>query len=380
MATKTQLLCIAQRFAAVALLACLSSLAACKGSTRVTTHVEQIYDNLYVEIGTEAGATGKARFEGLPAFEKIGPVEITAQGGKTSVPLASVPLGKHEITVLFEGQGRGLLKNIASKTTFSFERKPLAPRLKLKPSPQAGAKTLRCKSDLCEGEIELPITPAGKLSVLLTDCEGCGVDVGGQKFSVGPEPSAALIDLTNVVGSSPATSIKSLNNMKIPLSVTREGQSTVLNAELLGTVVGAIVLRRVTEGPLVFAGDSPAPAPRSAAIVRKDAAAGVVLTTGPAKFVRDFDLIGVADAREGSLGSCGIYQKENDPSSKVEIKKLGLTFDITLFDRRSGKSVGRRTFRPQDGPCFEKHVAGAKSVTRKPADSEMKAWASSFLK
>ena len=109
------------------------------------------------------------------------------------MPLAAVPIGKHTITVTFEGKGRGLAKSVTGTTTFTFDRVAATPGLKLLPVAKAGARQLECKGELCDGT-KLPVTADAKLSVELGSCDGCTVELTGQKVAVKGEHTSAVFE------------------------------------------------------------------------------------------------------------------------------------------------------------------------------------------
>ena len=139
------------------------------------------------------------------------------------------------------------------------------------------------------------------------------------------------------------------------------------------------MLNRVTKGPVTFKKDKDVDEPRAAIIVRADANYGVVTRAGSAKRVRDYDLVGVATATYKDLGSCGTYKKEGT-DEKVEVKMQGLALDITMYDRRTGKSLGKKAFAPQKPDCHAELVAGTKTVLGRPSDDAIVKWAEGFLK
>ncbi|MBX3126237.1 MAG: hypothetical protein KF718_05950 [Polyangiaceae bacterium] len=364
------------------ILVVLVALLACKAKPRITTETTPVDDQLMVRIDVSPASAGTARLHGQAAFEGVGAIEVASDGtARALVPLADVPMGKHTITVTFTGPGKGLASTSEGKTTFTFDRTPIVPTLVLKPVAQPGATTLTCKGDLCAEGTSLAITSEAKLSVDLTSCDGCTVEVLGQKFAVTGDSTPALVDLIPVVGAAPVSELASLGYLKVPLKVrTKEGGVADSSADLLGSVIGAVVFNRVALGPLTFPGDGPAAdSPTSAIVVRRDVGYGVVTLVGDARVGSDIDLVGLAKASEHSLGSCGVYEHSNT-KERVNVAHKGLSYQVTLVDRRTGKTRGQRSFRPVNQGCHGQLVAGVKTVYSRPAASEIDTWARTFFR
>jgi len=252
--------------------------------------------------------------------------------------------------------------------------------LKFVPAKVEGALEVTCYGDFCDSGTRLPMTQDGALSVKLKDCEGCTVEIAGKSIEV-DEDKKVTIDLVNAIGDNDAKNVDSLQHLQIPVKTTppKGDAPEPKMLELLGSVPAAIVLNRVTNGPVKFKKDKDVDEPRAAIIVRADAEYGVVTRAGNAKRVRDFDLVGVATATYKDLGSCGTYKKEGT-EEKVEVKMKGLSLDITMYDRRTGKSLGKKAFAPKKPDCHSELVAGTKTVLGRPSDDDIVKWAEGFLK
>jgi hypothetical protein len=193
------------------------------------------------------------------------------------------------------------------------------------------------------------------------------------------EHTSAVFDLTNAVGGAPVREL-GITDMFIPFQVTgTDGATTEMKLGLLGATIGGIVLRRVAQGPVKFEGEPAAGPPHSAVIVRREVDYGVERVVGPATLVREIDLVGLATGTTRSLGSCGTYENSAD-KTRVNVAHLGLTFDVTMYDRRTAKTLGRRSFPPEDTGCGERLVVGAGNVTSFPSNDALDAWAKTFLR
>ena len=364
---------------AVVFLAAIASVTGCKAKVRILTETKQVNDSAIVKLTIDPSAAGIAHFSGSKAFEKVGDITVPSSGHvEVEVPLAGVPSQKQTIEVTFTGKGRGLASSYSGASTFTFEREEPSVRLKFAAAPKDGAFNVTCNGELCDSKL-LPITSEGVLSVTIKDCSGCAVEIGGQSVDVEDEAQKATFDLTRAIADASADGIDSLGYMKIPVKITpKDGEAPEPPMlELLGSVPTAIVLGRVSKGPVTFAKDKEVTTPRAAIIVRADAKYGVVTRAGEAKRIRDFDLVGVAVATEKSLGSCGIYKKESS-DEKVNVAHKGVTLDVTMYDRRTAKSLGKRSFAPEDHGCADKLVSD--SITSLPDDAKVATWAKSFLK
>jgi len=259
--------------------------------------------------------------------------------------------------------------------------KPVYVFPKLKPGKKDGGHEIRCNGDLCDKGTQLPLTPEGVLSVKITDCEGCSLTIAGKTIEVEDDKSVK-IDLLNALGDADPKSVDSISDLVLPVTVA-PAKGTAENPdqkiELLGSVVAAVILNRVTKGPLAFKKDKQIDEPRAAIIVRSDPRYGTVTRVGDAKRVRDYDLIGVADSTDKDLGSCGLYKKEGS-DEKVEVKMKGTSLDITMYDRRTGKSLGKKSFPPKKPDCHSELVAGTSYVLGRPSNDDIGEWAKGFFK
>jgi len=363
----------------VVFLAAIASVTACKARVRIVTETKQVSDRAVVTLTIDPPAAGIAHFSGSKAFEKVGDITVPSNGRvEVEVPLEGVPSKKQTIEVTFTGKGRGLAASYSGTSTFTFEREAPSVRLKFVAAPKDGAFDVSCQGELCDSGTRLPITSEALLSVKLNDCSGCAVEIGGKSLDVEEDGQKVTFDLTRAIADASADGVDSLGYLKIPVKITpKDGEAPEPPMlELLGSVPTAIVLGRVSKGPVAFAKDKEITTPRAAIIVRADAKYGVVTRAGDAKRIRDFDLVGVATATEKSLGSCGIYKKESS-GEKVNVAHKGVTLDVTMYERRTGKSLGKRAFAPEDRGCADKLVAD--SITSLPDDAKVATWAKSFL-
>jgi hypothetical protein len=360
-----------ERGAALLVLAALA-VAGCKGKVRVLTESKQVDGTLTVSLSVEPATAGVLRFSGNRAFEKLGDVAVPT-GGRVDVDVAidSARPGKQTVDVKFEGKGRGLASSTSGSSTFTFEPVDPVVRLKFAAVPKEGALPVSCRGELCAAGTRLPITRDGLLSVKLTDCTGCTVEISGHSIEV-EDDKETTIDLIKAITEADAKGLESLGYIGIPVKVTLpSGQAPEPPMlELLGSVPAAIVLTRVAKGPLAFPKDKDATTPRAAVIVREDVNInvnfGVVTQAGSAKRIRDFDLIGIAVATEQSLGPCG------------NVAHKGVSYAVTMYDRRTGKSLGKRTFGPENLACGDNLVSDV--IVSMPAASEVATWAKTFLK
>ena len=361
------------RFAAILLFTVLC-LTGCGTKSKVITESTQFGASLQVKINIEPPKPGSVTFKGLPAFEKLGAVPVTTSQLVLDVPLADVPKGKHSVTVIFEGEG----KKSPGEGTITFDRVAAAPSLRIAATPKPGAQDIPCKGELCATPTtRIPWSADLKLNVTLTDCAGCALDVGGQKVAIASASQAASIDLANALANAAGSEVKT--DMKIPFNVTLDGATTTMNLESLGSLLVAPLFGRITSGPVAFAGDTPSTTPKSAILLRKDAGYGVVRAVGTAAKVRDYDLVGIVTATTTSLGTCGVYEK-SDTKTKVNVAHKALNYDITMYDRRTAKNLGRRSFGAENRECGDTLVGGATEVMAWPSDTAMEAWAKSFFK
>ena len=364
----------------LAIVLSLVLLAGCTGEAKLVTEAKQVGQSLEVKVNVDPATKGTLQFKGNPAFEKLGVLQVEA--GRTlevSVPLAGVPRGKHQVTMEFVGEGRGLAKKVVANRTLAFERGAIEPTLRLVAVPKPGVPTITCKGALCGSGTRIPFGADAKIDVDLTECDGCEVVVGAQKIAVRGPHTVASIDLTSSIANAPGANLAGLSDMKIPFNITLEGQTSEVHFEALASVLAGSVLRRVAQGPLAFPEDTAGSAPKSVAIVRSEANRGVHRTVGTAARVRDYDLIGLATGSEVNLGTCGVYVNTVTKEKKI-LPHKGVSFDITMYDRRTGRTIGRRSFPPENTGCSQQYTGGASYGSSFPSEAAIEAWARSFLK
>ena len=212
------------------------------------------------------------------------------------------------------------------------------------------------------------------MNVDLSGCDGCTVDIGGQKIQVHDPQTNATIDLVNALGEA-----SNADFVKVPFKITgRDGQSTDAAFEL-NTVPSAIVFGLVTKGPLHFAGESAHGVAHSAIVVNADPGLGIISRVGKADHMRDFDLVGVATSTEKTIGKCA-YVKESDPTATpTNIDHVLMMSDITMYDRRLGTKVGHRSFQPTDTSCNGRLNSTATSTMNFVNPDQVDPWAKTFL-
>jgi hypothetical protein len=357
----------------------LIAVAGCKLKPQPMVIATQHGGVLNVELRTDPSGKGVWHFQGDPVFEALGAVE--ADGLKAiDVPLDKISVGKHTIRVTFDSKS-GRTDGTSGTGSFTFDRTAFTPSVKFKPLAKPDTMELTCEGNLCDSNTKLTVTPDGKLSAQIVGCNGCTLEIGGQKIAVNADPMSSLIDLANAVGSAKTSEIDDISHVHIPVKITSSEGTATENLEMLGSPLAAAVLRRVATGPLHFADDKPG-AVRSAVVVRREANYGTIAMAGPAERVHDFDLVGVATATPRKLGSCGTYTKEGDPTTRVTVDHWGISYDATMIDRRTGKSVGHRAFPPVNEACSERitFYGGTKAVVSEPDEKLVSAWAKTFLK
>jgi hypothetical protein len=343
------------------------------------TEATQLGTSLLVKVDVDPATSGTLTFKGNPGFEKLGPRKV--EPGQTlilNVPLSGMPTGKNSVAMHFEGQGKGLAKIVKADDTLTFDRKAAAPDLRLSPSAaKAGGATLPCGGSLC-GSTSLPFGADGKLYVDMGNCDGCTVEAGTQKITVKGDPFPAAIDMMSAIANMQVAGLNGYSDIKIPLKVTQGTDTGELTIDGKAAPLLAPILRRVAQGALLFAGETATAtgAPNAAVLVRKDVGY-LFRVVGTPSTMKDVDLVGVTTVIEKALGSCGVYEGTTT-KAKVNVSHTGLSYDITMYDRRTGKSVGRRTIQYEDKGCADTLVA--KTVTSFPNEDQVAAWAKGFLK
>lgn len=355
------------------------ALVACTGKVRLVTEAKQVGATLELKVDVNPSTSGTLTFKGQPAFEKLGPQKIEpGQPLSLSVPLAGVPAGKNAVALHFEGQGKGLAKTVKGDDTLTFDRKAATPEPWLVARPaKPGGTTLPCSGTIC-GSTSLPLGADGNLYVDIKRCDGCVIDAGGQKVTVKGDPSPAVLDITSAAANVQIAGLNGLSDAKIPLTITQGSDSGEQAIEGKAPTLLGPILARVPQGGVRFAGENAtaAAAPKSAVLVRKDGGLHFRVV-GSATKLRDADLIGIVTATEKSLGTCGVYEGTTT-KKKVTVEHTGESFDITLYDRRTGKSVAHRLFPYEDKGCSD--TLYTTKTTSAPSDATVVAWVKGLLR
>lgn len=347
-------------------------LLACTPKARLRTETKQSGATLEVKIEVDPPAEGTLTFKGNPTFEKLGPQKVSrGQSLTLSVPVGGLPVGANNIAMHFEGEGRGP----KTDQPLTFDRKAATPEMRFTATAsKAGGAMLPCTGGPCMAST-LPFGADGKMYVDISNCDGCTVEAGSQKLTVKGDAFPAAIDMMNAIAGVSVVGSTGISNIKIPFKVTQGSDSGESSMEGTASTLLTPILKRVAQGPLPITGDTPKPAPKAAILVRNDA--GLFFRAVGATTVRDADLIGIVAVSTKTLGSCGIYEGTVS-KQKVDVSHTGETYDITMYDRRTGKNVARRSFPYQDKGCADTLVA--KTVTSSPNEEQITAWVKSLFK
>jgi hypothetical protein len=350
-------------------------LAGCKGKARLTTDKNQVGGTLDVTVTVNPPTSGKLRFKGNAALEKLGDVEVKPDGkAVVAIPLREGTPGKNTVTMTFEGEGRGLAKSVGGTGTFDFDN--TAPQtLRMVGVAWTGTKVKCTGLGLCWGQ-EFFVGDDAKTSVELADCDGCTLDGGGKTTPIHGASAAATIDFTDAVGAAAMP----VADFTVPFKVTtREGRTLDAPFVTSSSNLLAIVLGRVASGPLHFASDGTSSSHHGAAIVDTKPF-GVVATSGDAEHVSDIDVVGIASARSRVVETC-MYVRKSDPNrTPVKLDHRVKNYDVTLYDRRTAKKLGHRVFQPTDVSCADSLEGDANATWSFPDTTQMGAWAKTFLK
>lgn len=354
-------------------------LVACSTKARLETEAKQTGAGVDVKVNVVPAASGTMTFKGLPAFEKLGPQPVVmGEPLVVTVKVPGIPAGKNTVAMHFEGKGKGLARKVSADGTFTFDRTPATPELHLSgDDTKTAPQKLPCSGRLCWGT-GFPFGADRKLYVEMKNCDGCVVEAGAQKIVVKGDSFPVALDAISVIANAPLAGLTGISDVKAPFKVTQGIDTGEIALEGTATTLLTPILRRVAEAGLPLPGEAATPAttPKSAVLVRKDAGLFFRVVGTPAK-VRDIDLVGVATVIQKALPSCGVYEGTTS-KTKVTVAHNGESYDLTVYDRRTGKTVARRLFPYEDKGCADTLVA--KTVTSVPNDEKVVAWTKSLLR
>ncbi len=165
---------------------------------------------------------------------------------------------------------------------------------------------------------------------------------------------------------------------KIPVKVTFKGQSAtsaLTYSNVNDPPSAATSLRKVTSGAVKLPGDDSAVRVKGALLVHPQDVE--VVGDKPVKSNAEIDIIGVADNVNQREGTCGVYEGD---TTRKEIKSLRFDTQVVVYERRTGKELGKQVFPGPPVVCPSKATIGTYFVSTYGDLDAQRAFLKTFVK
>jgi hypothetical protein len=250
---------------------------------------------------------------------------------KLKIPLESIPKGPTTLDVqLTQGKRKGSFP-------LKVERQPLKPVLTI--TPDGSGTAIACSGTYCKGTI--PIV-SGHAKVTLTTMKGTKVRIGATEIVTDARQSKQELALFRPEDVVMAAVTKGTTLVQVPVHIeSPEGVAQDGTLDLAhGTFVGEVraALGKVASGPVTFGDEPPTPKPARSLFWIFETE-----LMGSAQHLRDVDLVAVTSFPTVRKVSCGTY-KGRTTGAEVTIDRELQDYDMTVYDRRSGKTIAKRRF------------------------------------
>jgi hypothetical protein len=219
------------------------------------------------------------------------------------------------------------------------------PQARLKISGVEGKPAVGCKGDLCDGKFSAAGTT---MTVKLKGDPALKVEIQGKQFAVSEAGSDAQIDLLLAALGVPAKSLES-SPTGVDIEVRIIAPDKTVSKETVRFDVEEVLLafvRSVEQHALVFPVEGAAKFKKDSMIVFRDAS---VWAKGDENArLWDVDLVAFEKETEVDGSPCRFYDEKGNVVDKL---RSGVSLDLTVYDRRSGKKVVTKKYPVRIGAC-----------------------------
>jgi hypothetical protein len=211
------------------------------------------------------------------------------------IPKSQLNLGKNTFTV--DASGGVFLSRKKASATATLD---LLPRMFLhfqSPPGVAGEGSFACAGTMCATP-SIAFTKEGKMPLAMTSDVAVSVTIEGRKVTLAPGARENVeVDLLAKIAQTP---VAEGDKLSLPLAVEANGEKATETLELRGSGLVDLAqreLRKVDQGPVVFAGEAPANKDPDAMVVLGAPSGPLIVVGKPATF-GDVDLVGIAAPSE----------------------------------------------------------------------------------
>lgn len=256
------------------------------------------------------------------------------------LPKSKLKLGTNMLAV---GATRA---NFGSKSVATANVKiEVGPKMVLHVQGASGAVnegTFVCAGPMC-GATSIPFSKAGKLALEITSDVAAKLTVEGKTVQLAAGAKSPVdVDL---VAKLAQTSVTQNEDVLLPLTLEADGAKLTENLILRGTAMNELAARELAKaaaGPVLFPGEKPSadallPNPPASLIVT-GAPSSPLIVVGKPKTFGDVELVAVGKQSERKF-AC--------PNGTI----LYIDLDVTVVERRTGKSVGQKTISADRTSC-----------------------------
>ncbi|MFN0246769.1 MAG: hypothetical protein ACKV2T_07655 [Kofleriaceae bacterium] len=135
------------------------------------------------------------------------------------------------------------------------------------------------------------------------------------------------------------------------------------------------LLSKIRTGPLAFAGSAPAPAKPASLVLIGDLTEALGNTE---VLVRDLDLVGIVSSSFREASACQ-YVATDGTGAKKSVARRMLDYAATIYDRRTGKKLGTKSWRAKTPGCDRWVKMDAGTNFEEPDTELLISWAKSFV-
>ena len=226
---------------------------------------------------------------------------------------------------------------------------PAAVQIRVAGIPGSSNKQMLCKGPACSGEFTPPTS--AQMPVKITGPAGTKVEIAGKEIGVAETGTSATIDLVRASFAMRATELEGKfydpPQIAVTLRVTAPDKTvskTTLTFEPLWALRDYLTL--IEKGPLPFAVEGAAKFTNDSLVSLNDAS----LSHHGDVRARLWDVDFIAIEKESKRDS-GVCHFVDEKGTKVDKFRTVTDLAVKVYDRRTGKQVGARTFRSKTGGC-----------------------------
>jgi hypothetical protein len=346
---------------------------AAQNAVAATLETVQVRDFLNVTVTTEPHA--EVYFSPTPGA--VSPIKVTSDAdGKAKTQIVQMKGDGSLLVVVTTSDKR------TGKHTFPFSIGEPESIVFADPTPKVDTfEVVNCSGHLIDGAFStqmcgtyINLAEDGSVGFAVVSNTAKQLVIGSSTFDARGGQITARVELTPMI-----VALDLFDAMK-EYPINLPSTLHVANGSRTGTLSigrGAVttLLSKIRKGPLAFAGSSPAPAKPATLVLIGELTEAFGNTD---VLVRDLDLVGIVSSSFREASACQ-YVSTDGTNTKKSVARKMRDYAATIYDRRTGKKLGTKSWRATTPSCEEwvKMDAGANYAA---ADTELViAWAKTFV-